>query len=128
RLRSDAALADFRETAPRSARSSYDSTVTGPEVNSAEKYLARLTDQPALSESELGTDPKKLRAALTARIDMMRGVESALYEQRSKELAQLRDDDVTALEIRVAVLGALMLLAVGIATALARTLTRPLSV
>ncbi|GAA0644987.1 nitrate- and nitrite sensing domain-containing protein [Streptomyces thermocarboxydovorans] len=128
RLRSDAALADFRETAPKSARTSYDSTVTGPEVNSAETYLARLTDQPALSESELGTDPKKLRAALTARIDLMRGVESALYEQRSKELAQLRDDDVTALEIRVAVLGALMLLAVGIATAMARTLTRPLSV
>ncbi|MCT7353920.1 nitrate- and nitrite sensing domain-containing protein [Streptomyces sp. 15-116A] len=128
RLRSDAALADFRDTAPQAARTSYDSTVTGPEVNSAEKYLARLTDEPALSDAELGTDTRKLRAALTARIDMMRGVESALFEQRSKDLAQLRDDDVTALEIRVAILGALMLLAVGIATAMARTLTRPLSV
>ncbi len=128
RLRSDAALADFRDTAPKAARASYDSTVTGPEVNSADKYLARLTDEPVLSDDELGTDAKKLRAALTARVEMMRGVESALFDQRTKDLAQLRDDDVTALEIRIAVLGALMLLAVGVATAMARTLTRPLSV
>ncbi|WP_258308320.1 nitrate- and nitrite sensing domain-containing protein [Streptomyces sp. NWU339] len=128
RLRSDAALADFRDTAPKAARASYDSTVTGPEVDSAEKYLASLTDQPSLSGDELATDAKKLEAALTARVETMRGVESALFEKRTKDLAQLRDDDVTALEIHVAVLGALMLLAVGVATAMARTLTRPLSV
>ncbi|MFJ9633385.1 nitrate- and nitrite sensing domain-containing protein [Streptomyces sp. NPDC101175] len=128
RLRSDAALADFRDTATKTAVAGYDSTVTGPEVNTAEKYLASLTDQPTLSDSELDTSTKKLDAALSARVDLMRGEESALYEHRSKDLAQLRDDDVTALELRVAILGALMLLAVGIATAMARTLTRPLSV
>ncbi|WP_240661156.1 MULTISPECIES: nitrate- and nitrite sensing domain-containing protein [unclassified Streptomyces] len=128
RLRSDAALADFREGAPETARASYDSTVNGPEVDSAEKYLARLTDAPTLSDGELDTSTKKLAAALTARIDAMRGVESGLFEQRTKDLAQLRDEDVTELEVRIAVLGALMLLAVGIATAMARTLTRPLSV
>lgn len=128
RLRSDAALADFHDTATKAARTSYDSTVTGPEVNSAEKYLATLTDQPTLSESELGTSASKLDAALSARVDAMRGAESALYDHRTKDLARLRDDDVSALELRIAVLGALMLLAVGIATAMARTLTRPLSV
>ncbi|MET8560512.1 nitrate- and nitrite sensing domain-containing protein [Streptomyces flaveolus] len=128
RLRADAALADFRETAPKAAVDSYDSTVTGPEVNSADKYLASLTGQPALADSELTTSTKKLDAALSARVDLMRGAESALYDHRTKDLAKLRDDDVTALEIRVAVLGALMLVAVGIATAMARTLTRPLSV
>jgi signal transduction histidine kinase len=128
RLRSDAALADFHDTAPKAARTSYDSTVTGPEVNSAEKYLALLTDQPTLSTSELGTGAAKVDAALSARIDAMRGVESALYDRRTKDLAQLRDDDVTALELRIAVLGALMLVAVGVATAMARSLTRPLSV
>ncbi|WP_433919501.1 nitrate- and nitrite sensing domain-containing protein [Streptomyces canus] len=128
RLRSDAALADFRESAPATAKASYDSTVTGPEVNSADKYLAALTDQPTLSDGELGTSTGKLDAALSARVDLMRGAESALFDRRVKELAQLRDDDVTALELRVAILGALMLLAVGIATAMARTLTRPLSV
>ncbi|MFI2424112.1 nitrate- and nitrite sensing domain-containing protein [Streptomyces sp. NPDC018955] len=128
RLRSDAALADFRETAPEDARASYDSTVTGPEVESAEKYLARLADEPTFSDDDLATNAEKLRAALTARVETMRGVESALFDKRTKDLAQLRDDDVTALEIRIAVLGALMLLTIGIATAMARTLTRPLSV
>ncbi|MDQ0907660.1 signal transduction histidine kinase/outer membrane biosynthesis protein TonB [Streptomyces canus] len=128
RLRSDAALADFQDSAPATAKASYDSTVTGPEVNSADKYLAALTDQPTLSGGELGTSTAKLGAALSARVDLMRGAESALFDRRVKELAQLRDDDVTALELRVAILGALMLLAVGIATAMARTLTRPLSV
>ncbi|MFD4598707.1 nitrate- and nitrite sensing domain-containing protein [Streptomyces sp. NPDC058464] len=128
RLRADAALADFRDTAPKTAVDSYDSTVTGNDVNDADKYLAALTDQPTLSDDDLGTGTKKLDAALTARVELMRGVESALYDRRTKDLAVLRDDDVTALEIRVAVLGALMLVAVGIATAMARTLTRPLSV
>ncbi|MEU4926775.1 nitrate- and nitrite sensing domain-containing protein [Streptomyces yokosukanensis] len=128
RLRADAALAGFRATAPKASVDSYDSTVTGSEVNSAEKYLAALTDQPTLADSDLTTSTKKLDAALSARVDLMRGEESALYDHRTKDLAKLRDDDVTALEIRIAVLGALMLVAVGLATAMARTLTRPLSV
>ncbi|MEU7722725.1 nitrate- and nitrite sensing domain-containing protein [Streptomyces tibetensis] len=128
RLRSDAALADFRDAAPKPARASFDSTVTGTEVNSADKYLATLTDQPTLSRTDLATSTKKLDAALSARVDLMRGVESALYDRRTKDLEALRDDDVTALEIRIAVLGALMLLAVGVATGMARSLTRPLAV
>ncbi|MGP4006231.1 nitrate- and nitrite sensing domain-containing protein [Streptomyces sp. 4N124] len=128
RLRSDAALAEFRDTAPKSARTSYDNTVTGPEVDSGEKYLAALTDQPTLSDGELGTSADKANAALSARVDAMRGAESALFDRRTKDLAQLRDDDVTELEIRIAVLGALVLLTIGVATAMARTLTRPLSV
>ncbi|MEV5365548.1 nitrate- and nitrite sensing domain-containing protein [Streptomyces cellulosae] len=128
RVRSDAALADFRDAAPKAARASYDSTVTGPEVDNADKYLEKLTDKPTLSDGEVDTSPKKLAAALTARIEMMRGVEASLFEQRTTALAELRDEDVTELEIRIAVLGALLLLAVGVATAMARTLTRPLSV
>ncbi|MDX2547370.1 nitrate- and nitrite sensing domain-containing protein [Streptomyces sp. WI04-05B] len=128
RLRSDAAIADFRETAPEAAVGSYDSTVTGPEVDTADKYLASLTDQATLSTSELATSLSGVDAAVSARVELMRGVESSLYDRRTKALARLRDDDVTELEIRIAVLGALLLVAVGIATAMARTLTRPLSV
>jgi signal transduction histidine kinase len=127
RLRSDAALADFRATAPKDTVASYDSTVAGPEVGTADKYLASLTDQPTLDEDELGTSAEKVDAALSARVDLMRGAEAALFDRRTKELEHLRDDDVTALEIRIAVLGALMLLAVGIATGMARSLTRPLA-
>ncbi|EGX61468.1 sensor-like histidine kinase [Streptomyces zinciresistens K42] len=128
RVRSDASLADFRDTAPDAARASYDSTVTGPEVDSAEKYLAALTDEATFSDRDLATDVRRAEAALSARVDSMRGAESALYDRRTKALAQLRDDDVTALEIRVALLGVLMLLAVGVATGMARSLTRPLAV
>ncbi|WP_343245611.1 nitrate- and nitrite sensing domain-containing protein, partial [Streptomyces sp. SID4985] len=128
RVRADATLADFRATGAKDAVTSFDSTVTGAEVNSADKYLAALTDQPTLGDRELNVSPKKLDAALSARVDLMRGAEQALYDRRTKDLARLRDDDVTALEIRVAALGVLMLVAVGIATGMARTLTRPLSV
>uniref|UniRef100_A0AAU1ZY83 histidine kinase n=1 Tax=Streptomyces sp. NBC_00093 TaxID=2975649 RepID=A0AAU1ZY83_9ACTN len=128
RLRSDAAILDFRETAPETAVGSYDSTVTGPEVDTADKYLASLTDQPTLSTRELATGLSGVDSALSARVELMRGVEASLYERRTKALIKLRDDDVTELEIRIAALGALLLISVGIATAMARTLTRPLSV
>ncbi|MET8097322.1 nitrate- and nitrite sensing domain-containing protein [Streptomyces sp. NPDC005236] len=128
RLRSDAAVADFRETAPEQAVNTYDSTVTGPDVGSADKYLENLTGQPKLSDSALGTGVKKLDAALSARIDLMRGAEASLNDHRTKDLEKLRDDDVTALELRVTVLGVLMLVAAGTTMAMARTLTRPLAV
>ncbi|MET9410760.1 nitrate- and nitrite sensing domain-containing protein [Streptomyces sp. NPDC002935] len=128
RLRSDAALADFRETAPKKAVASYDSTVTGPDVGSADKYLASLTGQPKLSDSALDTGTKKLDATLSARIELMRGAEASLNDHRTKDLEQLRDDDVTALEIRITLLGVLLLVAAGVTMAMARTLTRPLAV
>ncbi|MFF3413391.1 nitrate- and nitrite sensing domain-containing protein [Streptomyces sp. NPDC002698] len=128
RLRSDAAIADFRETAPKQAVTSYDSTVTGPDVGSADKYLADLTAQPKLSDSALGTGVKKLDAALSARIELMRGAEASLNDRRTKNVEALRDDDVTALELRVTLLGILMLVAAGMTMAMARSLTRPLAV
>ncbi|MGW0903594.1 nitrate- and nitrite sensing domain-containing protein [Streptomyces sp. NPDC002853] len=127
-VRAQASLADFRDAATDRARTTYDSTVTGHEVTTAEKYLTRLTDQPTLSTAELGYDRKKLDAALSARIEMMRGAESALTVQRTKNLTDLRDDDVTALEIRVALIGVTLLVAVGVSMAMARSLTRPLAV
>ncbi|MGW0531592.1 sensor histidine kinase [Streptomyces sp. NPDC003032] len=127
-LRELTALADFRDAAGDSARATYESTVTGPEVTAAEKHLSKLTDQPTLSTAEQNYDRKKLDAALSARIETMRGAESALGVDRTKQLAQLRDDDVTALEIRVALVGALLLVAVGVSMAMARSLTRPLAV
>jgi hypothetical protein len=127
-VRSDASLAEFRETAPDRTAAAFESTVTGPESEAARDYLERLTDQPQLDDKDLGTDPKKLAAALSARLDLMRGAESSLYESRVKNLVELRDNDVTELEIRIAALIALLLVAIGIATALARSLTRPLAV
>ncbi|MEU6012889.1 nitrate- and nitrite sensing domain-containing protein [Streptomyces sp. NPDC047515] len=128
RVRELASLADFDQTAGTTARDKLSSTVTGPEVNSAEKYLNSLTDRPELSESDQQTSGKKVEAALSARIDRMRSVESALGTAQVQRLEQLRDDDVTALELRIALLGGCLLIAVGVSTAVARTLTQPLAV
>ncbi|MFE3095368.1 nitrate- and nitrite sensing domain-containing protein [Streptomyces sp. NPDC059248] len=128
RVREEAALADFDQAARKSDRDSLLATVTGAEVKAAESYLARLTDEPGLSSEDRETDVRKLEAALTARIEQMRGVESALAAQRITALEQLRDDDVTELEVRIALLGGLLLLAVAVLAALLRTITRPLAV
>ncbi|MFF3685117.1 nitrate- and nitrite sensing domain-containing protein [Streptomyces sp. NPDC002187] len=128
RVRELAALADFDQAADKTARDKLSATVTGPEVRTAEGYLARLTDQPELSDSERDTDPEKLVAALTARIEQMRGAETALAADRVERFEQLRDDDVTALELRIALLGGLVIVAIGVSAAVARTLTRPLAV
>lgn len=122
------ALAGFDQSAGATARDKLASTVTGPEVNSAEKYLAELTDRPELSESDLKVSEKKVAAALAARVDRMRSVESALGTTQVQRLEQLRDDDVTALELRIALLGGCLLVAVAVSTAVARTLTQPLAV
>ncbi|THA33548.1 HAMP domain-containing protein [Streptomyces sp. A1277] len=122
------ALAEFDQSAGAAARDKLASLVTGPEVNSAEKYLAELTDRPELSDSDLKVSTKKVAAALSARVDRMRSVESALGTTQVQRLEQLRDDDVTALELRIALLGGCLLVAVGVSTAVARTLTQPLAV
>ncbi|WP_245727631.1 sensor histidine kinase [Streptomyces vietnamensis] len=128
RVRELAALGDFDQAAGATARDSLAATVTGPDVKSAELALASLTDQPKLTEAERGTDPTALEAALSARIEQMRGVESALATERVDRLSALRDDDVEALELRIAFLGGCLLVAIGISTYVARTLTRPLAV
>ncbi|MGW1891157.1 nitrate- and nitrite sensing domain-containing protein [Streptomyces sp. NPDC002004] len=128
RLREQAALADFHDNAPAADASAYDSTVTGPGVTAAEKYLTKLTDQPALSTGERGYDRNKLDAALSARVDLMRGAEASLGVKHTKDLTQLRDDDVDELELRIALVGICVLVAIGVSMAMARTLTRPLAV
>ncbi|MFF8844615.1 nitrate- and nitrite sensing domain-containing protein [Streptomyces sp. NPDC015127] len=128
RVRELAALAEFDRTAGKNARDDLAATVTGPEVKAAESYLARLTDQPRLTASERGTDRSELEAALTARIEQMRGAETALAADRLVRIEHLRDDDVTALEVRIALLGGLLVVTIGVLAAVSRTLTRPLAV
>ncbi|WP_349017151.1 nitrate- and nitrite sensing domain-containing protein [Streptomyces luteolus] len=128
RVSEQAARTDFERAAPDADRAKLGSTVTGPDVATAERYLARLTDQPTLSAAELRYDRGRVEAALSARVEQLRSVENTLGADRIESLSTLRDDDVTALEVRIALVGVLLLLAVGIATGVARTLTRPLAV
>ncbi|MFD7079217.1 nitrate- and nitrite sensing domain-containing protein [Streptomyces sp. NPDC059918] len=128
RVREQAALDDFNRVARPDVRQSLAATVTGPDVKTADDYLKRLTERPTLSTADRRLDGATVAPSLTARIDRMRSVEATLAGQRATALATLRDDDVTRLEMLVAALGLLFLVAIGFATAVARSLTRPLSV
>ncbi|MDG9702289.1 nitrate- and nitrite sensing domain-containing protein [Streptomyces sp. DH37] len=127
-LREQAALADFDQTALASDRDAYARTVTGTDVTLAERYLARLTDQPRLDHQDRSLDRDRVESALTARVDRMRSMESSLAAAEVKRLERLRDDDLTALELRIALLGVCLLLTVGISVQTARSMARPLAV
>ncbi|MEV6314761.1 nitrate- and nitrite sensing domain-containing protein [Streptomyces sp. NPDC051776] len=127
-VQSEAALADFGQTAPESAVDRYANTVNGTEVSSAERFLARLTDQPRLSASDLRLDRERVDGALSGRIDRMRAAESALTRAETERFAALRDDDVTVLELEIALAAVCLLLAVGISISAARSMTHPLAV
>jgi signal transduction histidine kinase len=127
-VREQGALADFEETVGATARETFDKTVTGTDVGIAERHLTRLTDRPYLGADDRALDREEVASALSARIDRMRGVHSSLATAELTRLGEARDDAVTALELRVALVGAFLLLAVGASVSTARSLARPLSV
>ncbi|UKY52664.1 sensor histidine kinase [Streptomyces inhibens] len=126
-LREQGALGDFEQSASQGARDRYDRTVNGADVNTAERYLTRLTDQPRLDAADLRLSRQRVETALTARIGLMRGVESAMATADIQRLGALRDDDVTELEIRIGLEALCLLLAVGAGIWAARSLTQPLA-
>ncbi|MFI7097228.1 nitrate- and nitrite sensing domain-containing protein [Streptomyces lydicus] len=126
-LRAQGALGDFRQGASQSAKDRYDRTVNGADVATAERYLTRLTDQPRLDAADMRLSRQRVQATLTSRVGLMRGVESALATADIQRLGALRDDDVTELEIRIALEGLCLLLAVGAGIWAARTMTQPLA-
>ncbi|MCZ7416570.1 sensor histidine kinase [Streptomyces sp. WMMC897] len=127
RVRERTALADFERHAPDAARERFSSTVNGTDVTTAETYLGRLADRPRLDDAELDVDQERVASTLTARVDRMRGLHSSLAGAEVARLEQLRDDDVTALQLRFALLGAAVLLAAGVSISTARSMARPLA-
>ncbi len=126
-VRELASLADFAQNAGDDTRDSYDRTVNGTDVDTAERYLDKLTDQPRLYPLDLQLDRKRIESTTATRVGLMRSVESSLSTAEVKAMAKLRDDDVTSLEIRIGLVGLCLLLAVGISIWAARTMTQPLS-
>ncbi|MEV5593176.1 nitrate- and nitrite sensing domain-containing protein [Streptomyces sp. NPDC052496] len=126
-VREQAALAAFKQTASPKARDAYDRTVNGGDVTTAERYLAELTDQPRLDADDQKLSSARVKTALTARIGLMRGVEASMATADIDRLGTLRDDDVTTLEIRIALVGVCLLLAIGASVSAWRSVTRPLA-
>ncbi|MGP3972759.1 sensor histidine kinase [Streptomyces sp. 8N114] len=128
RLREQAALADFEETADAKARESYSTTVNGTDVNVAERYLTAVTSRNHLTGGARALDRERFDSSVSARLAHMRGVQSSFAVAEVKRLERLRDDDVTALQLRAGLVGGSLLIAVAVSVAMARSLTRPLSV
>ncbi|WP_431981965.1 nitrate- and nitrite sensing domain-containing protein [Streptomyces qinglanensis] len=128
RVREQAALADFEETADATARDRYRTTVNGTDVNVAERYLTSVTAQNRLTPGARALDQERFDSSVSARLAHMRGVQSSFAAAETKRLEKLRDDDVTALQLRAGLVGGCLLLAVAVSVAVARSLTRPLSV
>ncbi|AEM81364.1 sensor histidine kinase [Streptomyces violaceusniger] len=126
-LREQSALADFEQLAPAAMRDAYGRTVNGTEVTDAERYLARLTDQNRFAGNDFFLDKDRVEAGLATRIDRMRGAQSSLASSEAAQLARLRDDEVTDLELRIGIVGAALLVALGAGVHSARSMTRPLA-
>ncbi|GAA1254624.1 sensor histidine kinase [Streptomyces javensis] len=126
-VREQSALDDFEQLAPAAMREAYRRTVNGAEVDSAERYLARLTDQSRLAGNDFFLQKDRVEAALNARIDQMRGTQSSLASAEAAQLARVRDDEVTDLELRIGIVGAALLVALGAGVHSARSMTRPLA-
>lgn len=128
RVREQAALEDFDETAGTAARNSWSTTVNGTDVTVAERYLDRLTARSALTPSARMFDQDRFDTSVSARVAHMRGVQASFAAAEVKRLEKVRDDDVTGLQIGVGLLVACVLLAVGAGVQTARSMARPLSV
>ncbi|MFC4032471.1 nitrate- and nitrite sensing domain-containing protein [Streptomyces polygonati] len=127
RFQEQAALAEFRATAPAALRARYDRTVMGADVTGAERDLAQLLGGPKLTAADRALGADATQEALTARLDLMRTVEAATAADEAQQAADHRDHEVTVLELRAALAALCLILLVGVLVSLFRGLTRPLA-
>ncbi|WP_208875004.1 sensor histidine kinase [Streptomyces armeniacus] len=129
RVREQGAQEDFEQTADSGPRETFEKAVTGSDVNAAHRYLRRLTERTSPGPADWSNvDGERVAAALSARVGLMRGVHSSLAAAEVRRLEGLRDDEVTDAELRAALVGGSLLLALATGVQSARSLARPLAV
>ncbi|MEW2519257.1 sensor histidine kinase [Actinacidiphila alni] len=126
-VQEQAALAEFRATAPAGLRDRYDRTVTGADTAQADRDLAALLDGPELTRADRDLGATPVNAALTARIGLMRTVEASAATDEAAAAAHDRDDHVTSLELRAGLTALCLLLLVAVLVTAFRGVTRPLA-
>ncbi len=125
--REDAALADFDATADAAARDAYAREVAGQDVTEAEDHLDQLTDRPEFTAEDRELDPVAVADALAARTESQRSVLRSLSSDHLGNLKDQSADDLLSLQLRVVLVLAALVLALGISVRTARSLTRPLA-
>ncbi|NJQ14815.1 sensor histidine kinase [Streptomyces bohaiensis] len=126
--REGAAGGDFAATAGEDGRTAYGSTVTGPGVSAAEERVEELTALPFLSEESRAVAPAELAAELGSRTELQRSLLSNFGAEQTRSLTQLREDDLTAIQVHAAVTGGALLVALAAGIWAARSVTYPLAV
>ena len=126
-LQEQAALAEFRATAPAYLRTRYDQTVTGADTAEADRDLKKLLDDSQLSSSDRDMGAGPVKSALTTRIGLMRGVEASAATDEQAAATAHRDHTVTELELRAALAALCLILLIGVLVTLFRGVTRPLA-
>lgn len=127
RVQEQAALADFRATAPAALRDRYEATVTGADTAGADRDLAALLAGPDLTGADRALGTGRVRSALDARLALMRGVETSGAGDEEHAAAAHRGHEITVLELRVLLGLSCLALVVGVLVTFFRTLTRPLA-
>jgi len=127
RLQEQAAVADFRAVAPADLRARYDQTVTGADTAQADHDLDELLGGSTLTAADRDLGAGSVKSALTARIGLMRGVETSAATDEQAAATAHRDHAVTALELRAALAALCLILLAAVLVTLFRGLTRPLA-
>ncbi|WP_159029761.1 sensor histidine kinase [Streptomyces marincola] len=126
-LREESALADFAATADAEALDAYERTVTGPEAEAAEEYLAVLAAGLPQAAEDGALVPSEVHEALLARTGQQRGVLSSLAAERADSIEGERGEALTWLQATGGLVGIALVLAIGVSVQTARSLTRPLA-
>lgn len=126
-LQERSALADFHAAATADLRDRYDKTVTGADVAQADRDTTGLLDGPQLTRGDRRLRPGDVKSALTARVGLIRSVESSAAADEAAAATAHRDHTVTALELRAALAALCLLLLAGVLIGLFRSMTRPLA-
>ncbi|SEO97375.1 Histidine kinase-, DNA gyrase B-, and HSP90-like ATPase [Actinacidiphila rubida] len=127
RLQEQAALAEFRATAPAALRGRYDRTVSGPDADRADHDLGVLLGSTELTPAGRSLGAPGVDSALSARLSLMRSVEASAATDEAHAAAGHRRHQVTVLELRIALAALCLLLVVGVLVNLFRSITRPLA-
>ncbi|MGP4114112.1 sensor histidine kinase [Streptomyces sp. 4N509B] len=126
--REAAAVGSFVATADEAALDAYERAVggaSGSEV--AEEYLNQLTHGEGALAPEDAEARENLDRALAARAEAQRTVLSSLATEQLQSLNDQRSDELLSLQLRVGLLVAALVLALGVSVRTARSLTRPLA-
>ncbi|GFJ91251.1 hypothetical protein Prum_048930 [Phytohabitans rumicis] len=116
----------FESVATRTDEEFFDQTVAGPDLRKAENYAGYLSSKNSLSMSDAPFNSDSWDAALLAKANLVRTVETSVDGEVVSRATTLRDNEYEQLLVEAGVLLGVLLLAILFAWAVARSMARSL--